>query len=328
MFDKHLIYISYLIKFYFLDNHFQKCYNNFMAHELLNKKEDIIAWLHSYSIGSYELIENEQYGYVVDSNKSVYLSNLQLASIQVKFNRIDGGFYCADNELTTLLGAPEYINGDFDVSRNKLTSLEFSPNTILGLYRIAANKLTTLNGISQNLGGSLDISYNPLTSLEYCPQLINGNFYCNNCLLTSLEHGPTIIMKNFNCSHNKIKNLKECPQIVKMSYWCNDNMIESLLGIQNEIYGYLNLSHNELETIEGMPKQIHGKLMLHHNKLKDISLEILPNIFEHSIELYGNSMLNELQQVNDINQLRIILEKRQLSTQIAEKFKSIGPQKL
>ena len=150
---------------------------------LLRKKEQIETWLNKYNIHNYELIENAEYGYVVNVNGEVNLFNNNLKSIDVKFNEIKGSFTCAWNLLTTLEGCPEIVEGDFYCIYNQLKSLKCCPTIV---------------------NGSFNCSYNRLTSLEGSPEIINGDFYCADNRLTSLEGCPTIVNGSFNCHYNQL----------------------------------------------------------------------------------------------------------------------------
>ena len=61
---------------------------------LRNKIED---WLNKYDITNYELIEDEEYGYIINVNSNVYLNGLNLSSINVKFNIVNSDFNCYYN---------------------------------------------------------------------------------------------------------------------------------------------------------------------------------------------------------------------------------------
>lgn len=56
----------------------------------------------------------------------------------------EGNFYCYNNKLTTLKGAPKEIGGNFYCYSNKLTTLEGAPKEIGGNFNCDSNKLTTL----------------------------------------------------------------------------------------------------------------------------------------------------------------------------------------
>lgn len=50
-----------------------------------------------------------------------------MKSIDVKFNKIEGDFFCGFNKLESLKGCPEIVNGNFSCNNNNLKSLKFSP---------------------------------------------------------------------------------------------------------------------------------------------------------------------------------------------------------
>lgn len=54
--------------------------------DTLKNKEEIIAWLDRYKVENYTLIEDAQYGFVVDVARSVDLKNKKLSMITIKFN--------------------------------------------------------------------------------------------------------------------------------------------------------------------------------------------------------------------------------------------------
>ena len=100
---------------------------------LLKKRNEIEEWLDSYNIRNYELIKSSKYGYVVNVNGDVKLSRLNLKKIEVKFNYIlDGCFTCSNNQLESLEGCPNTIEGDFFCYSNELTieSLKYLPKKI------------------------------------------------------------------------------------------------------------------------------------------------------------------------------------------------------
>ena len=62
---------------------------------------------------------------------------------------IKGSFYCFNNQLTSLGGAPQTVGGNFSCSNNQLMSLDGAPQTV---------------------GLDFTCSQNQLTSLEHAPQ--------------------------------------------------------------------------------------------------------------------------------------------------------------
>ena len=93
----------------------------------------------------------------VTAHQKVYISNKQLAKIPVKFKKIEGDFNCNDNNLTSLINAPQIVEGYFDCCYNYLTNLEGAPQIVKGCF---------------------DCADNYLISLEGSPQEVKGNFYC------------------------------------------------------------------------------------------------------------------------------------------------------
>jgi hypothetical protein len=72
---------------------------------------------------------------------SVYLNMEGLYKIPLKFGKVDGSFYCYNNNLTSLEGCPDYVGGIFDCSENNLTSLEGCPDEVGGSFNCFNNPL-------------------------------------------------------------------------------------------------------------------------------------------------------------------------------------------
>ncbi len=68
---------------------------------------------------------------------------------------IDGNFWCNDNQLTSLEGAPRVIKGIFDCNHNNLTSLEGAPQIVGGGFCCGFNQLTSLQGITPKISGDI-----------------------------------------------------------------------------------------------------------------------------------------------------------------------------
>ena len=97
-------------------------------------------------------------GKTVKVTGDVNLMNLGLTKIPINFTEVGGGFFCDNNNLTSLKGAPEEVGRSFYCSYNKLTSLEGAP---------------------EKVGHDFDCSDNPLTSYKGKPELIGGYFLNN-----------------------------------------------------------------------------------------------------------------------------------------------------
>ena len=106
-------------------------------------------------------------------------------------------FYCTDNQLTSLEGAPSSVGGDFVCYNNQLTTLEGAPTSVGGYFWCSNNYLTSLEGAPSSVGGYFNCSFNQLTTLEGAPSSVGGNFNCSVNQLTSLT-GIHKILKQMN----------------------------------------------------------------------------------------------------------------------------------
>jgi hypothetical protein len=117
----------------------------------------------------------------------------------VRFGRVSGNFYCGNNSLTSLEGAPESVGGDFSCHSNSFTSLEGAPESVGGSFSCHSNSLTSLEGAPESVGGTFFCRNNSLTSLEGAPESVGGDFYCDSNSLTSLEGAPESVGGSFYC---------------------------------------------------------------------------------------------------------------------------------
>ena len=70
------------------------------------------------------------------SQGDLQLNNMNLTKLPeiLKTVEVGGNFYCNENKLTSLDGAPKSIGGNFDCSGNNLTSLVGSPKFVGGNF--------------------------------------------------------------------------------------------------------------------------------------------------------------------------------------------------
>lgn len=146
----------------------------------------------------------------IDIDGDVYLNNLKLKKLPLKFNKINGNFDCSYNALTSLEGAPTEVIGDFICSENKLSSLIGGPTQVKGTYSCSFNELTSLEGAPNKISRSFYCSRNQLTSLEGAPSKVNNDFVCNyNRQLSTLIGAPSYVGKDFYCFDGKVKFTQE-----------------------------------------------------------------------------------------------------------------------
>jgi hypothetical protein len=152
----------------------------------------------------------------------------------VRFGHVNGYFYCDNNQLTSLEGAPQTVNGSFYCNANQLTSLEGAPQTVGGDFYCSNNQLTSLEGAPQTVDGFFYCNDNQLTSLVGAPQTVGGFFRCHENRLTSLVGAP-LTVGNFICNDNQITSLEGAPQTVRGEFYCDNNPVskETLASIFN-----------------------------------------------------------------------------------------------
>ena len=107
----------------------------------INNKIKILYYLKKYEIINFELIEDHEYGYVVNVNGDVNLFNKHLKNIPFQFNIVKGDFICKYNFLKTLKCCPKVVHGKFDCSDNELKSLEYCPKIVNGDFYCQNNDL-------------------------------------------------------------------------------------------------------------------------------------------------------------------------------------------
>jgi hypothetical protein len=177
----------------------------------------------------------------IDVADDVMLSEYDLDTLPLKFNKVSGSFYCNKNNLTSLEGCPKEVGLHFNCMNNSITSLIGCPTIVNGFFMCKSNHLTSLEGCPITIGKSFACAYNALTSLKYAPSIINADFDCNFNSLTSLEHCPGKIMGAFNCSHNELTSLEYAPTEISEEFWCGFNRLPTEFDTARK-----KLSHSEL----------------------------------------------------------------------------------
>lgn len=151
--------------------------------QLLSNEMLIIDWLEKYRVQNYRLKADKEYGFIVNVNGDVDLSNKGLTAIAVKFGIVDGNFSCNKNNLTSLLGCPNDVRGDFFCCYNNLIDLKYCPENVANGFYCYYNKIKTLDNLSTVIKGNLNCAYNDIASLNKNIK-VGGTFYIygNNLL--------------------------------------------------------------------------------------------------------------------------------------------------
>ena len=163
--------------------------------------------------------------------------------LPVAFDKVGGDFWCNNNQLTTLEGAPTSVSGSFVCNNNQLTTLEGAPTSVGGSFWCSNNQLTSLEHAPISVDGNFLCSNNQLTSLEHAPKSVVGDFYCNNNQLTTLAGAPTSVGGEFECGNNQLTSLEHAPTSVDGNFGCMNNQLTSLRGLP-AVQGTLWLSYS------------------------------------------------------------------------------------
>ena len=145
--------------------------------------------------------------------------------------KIVKNFIIWDSNLTSLLGAPQFIGGYFDVRYNKLKTLEGSPKYVGGSFYCDYNELTSLVGAPKNIKGCFSCAHNKLTTLVGAPETVNSGFMCRNNNLISLEGAPRKVVGFFDCIENKLISLKGAPETIVGTFAFDAGSLLSLDGL-------------------------------------------------------------------------------------------------
>ena len=153
-------------------------YESILSSTNAGKTSIIKAWLDEHNIKNYTINSKGE----IDVDGDVNLSGRGLTELPsyIQFGTVKGNFFCNNNNLTTLKGAPKEVGGDFECKYNKLTTLKGAPKEVGGDFICSFNNLTTLEGAPRELRNNFFCDYNKLTTLKGAPEVVRGVFVCNN----------------------------------------------------------------------------------------------------------------------------------------------------
>ena len=161
--------------------------NRFMRNRLLTRRR-ILSASNKYQPGEFG-----------------YWWTVELGNEDIEGKAYRGNIECYDCDLTSLKGAPKYVDGDFWCSNNHLTSLEGAPEEVGRNFICAYNEITSLKGAPEYVGWRFDCAYcNNLTSLESAPRKIGERFYCDGC--PNLSKREIISLRDYCDIKGKIKS--------------------------------------------------------------------------------------------------------------------------
>jgi hypothetical protein len=153
-------------------------YKLFEEQETPELTPEQIRWLNTCAGERWEL--NPETG-LVDIDGNFRCDEQNLTDFKgVKFGTIRRNFYCHNNQLASLDGAPVEVGGNFHCHNNQLASLDGAPKSVGGDFYCHNNQLASLDGAPKSVGGDFYCRYNQLTSLDGAPEKIGGTLYCSD----------------------------------------------------------------------------------------------------------------------------------------------------
>ena len=136
---------------------------------------------------------------LIDVNGDVNISVKKLTSIPVQFGHVSGYFYCDNNNLTSLQGAPQSVSGYFACYGNKLTSLQHAPQSVGGNFNCDNNNLTSLHDIHKQI------------------KYIKGKFVCDNKIKSHIL--GLLLIKDLK----ELDGIKEVEDIINKHLFAGDH---------------------------------------------------------------------------------------------------------
>lgn len=168
----------------------------------------------NYTIND-DLTVSVEYHNTMGGFYGVGFDNRFYGHLPINFDVILGGFWCHENQLTTLKGCPNRISEGF-YCQNQYTK--------------------------------------ELKTLEFGPEIVGKNYICDNVGLTSLYGAPTRIPGGFQCRYNELETLERCPMYIGEDFYLTSNKITHLMDFPEKIGGNIYLENNPLENIDALPK--------------------------------------------------------------------------
>jgi hypothetical protein len=114
----------------------------------------------------------------VDVSGTVLLRDKGLTRLPFQFGKVGGDFWCYNNRLTSLEGAPKEVGGSFWCFSNRFTSLKGAPEKVGGDFNFDGDLFISSDGSPKEVGGNFYCSADDLTDVSALRQCkIKGVIY-------------------------------------------------------------------------------------------------------------------------------------------------------
>jgi hypothetical protein len=142
-------------------------------------KEKILNDLNEYFDYNGKVTVDDQTGKVSVTGCVELKTDIKHTRLPVQFAVVGGHFFCYNNSLKTLAGAPKSVGGNFSCHKNSLKTLAGAPQRVAGYFYCGDNSLETLTGAPHWVGGDFNCIINPLETLTGAPRSVGGSFWCS-----------------------------------------------------------------------------------------------------------------------------------------------------
>jgi hypothetical protein len=122
---------------------------------MLKTKNEIKNWLIQYGVDDYNILDD----LTVDVAGPVFLNYRFLTEIPVQFGVVQGGFFCAENKLTSLKGSPHTVQGAFHCENNNLANLKYAPKVVNDDFNCIGNPIKNMKGFNTQIDGLFSHAY-------------------------------------------------------------------------------------------------------------------------------------------------------------------------
>jgi hypothetical protein len=204
-------------------------------------------------------------------------------------------FDCSGNGLQTLEGGPVEVGGNYYCNDNTLVSLKGAPQQVRTFW-CQRNKLETLENGPEEVDNEYNCSENKLRSLKGAPRRVRV-FDCAKNLLVALEGGPPTVT-DYNCASNKLVSLKGCAEHVEGIFICRENQLlttfeggPKYVGIN--VYA-AKCSFTTLKNIHLHLPEVHGTCYLDEAPIQSHVLGLLRIKGLKGVRLSGSKRLDTL----------------------------------
>lgn len=233
----------------------------------------------------------------IDVDGDVYMENMNLTEIPVKFGIVCGNFICTNNKLTTLKNYPHTmgVTSFFHIYGNNLTEYfksikesDFTWWEKLDWLWILEEYPFLINIAKRYLSG--DILDTILFRISQTKEFyVDNNIVVNNNVKLTKEQ---IKFLNYVCVGRWFINPNGEVDVDGFIHFRDMNLTEIPVKF-GMVSGYVVCSRNQLKTLKNLPKVIGGTLDFRQNNLTDYFKNIKEEDFPHWDKLYWETVLEE-----------------------------------